>query len=382
MTEGRIPSQCAENHTSTPESGISDPSHPTESSLWLPIHLLKKLCERVPVGIALYDREMSLQHCNPAWVEMIDRYTPTSTEAVKPGTYLINLIPETETLIHAAFTRALQGETITVDGLRLQAGDRLAYWDMTFSPLSENQAVEEVMVIAIESTERVLTHQELDHHVLIRTRELTALHDVMAAANRFSDPERVIAHSLARVLDVIACEVGAIHLLDSQRQTLRLAAAQGIDLDVRGKISAVDVEQGLAGLTVDRGVPLVLPSIAEGSKPLLALPANSSQPYVGVPLRAKDQALGVLSVIGSRGREFTNEEITLLVAIADGIGTALENARLRHHAEQLAVMRERERLARELHDSVTQSLYSLTLLAEAGHRRELPDQNLSVLRQE
>ena len=101
---------------------------------------------------------------------------------------------------------------------------------------------------------------------------------------------------------------------------------------------------------------------------MLALPANASQPYVGVPLRAKGQVLGVLSVVGKRGRAFTEEEITLLIAIADGIGTALENARLRRQAEQLAVMRERERLARELHDSVTQSLYSLTLLAEAGQR--------------
>jgi signal transduction histidine kinase len=46
----------------------------------------------------------------------------------------------------------------------------------------------------------------------------------------------------------------------------------------------------------------------------------------------------------------------------------VENARLYRQAEQLAVVKERERLARELHDSVTQSLYSLTLLSEAGRR--------------
>jgi signal transduction histidine kinase len=46
----------------------------------------------------------------------------------------------------------------------------------------------------------------------------------------------------------------------------------------------------------------------------------------------------------------------------------VENARLHEQARALAVVRERERLARELHDSVTQSLYSLTLLAEAGQR--------------
>jgi signal transduction histidine kinase len=55
-----------------------------------------------------------------------------------------------------------------------------------------------------------------------------------------------------------------------------------------------------------------------------------------------------------------------LASVADQVGVAVENARLRQQAERAAVIEERERLARELHDSVTQSLYSLTLFAEAG----------------
>jgi signal transduction histidine kinase len=65
---------------------------------------------------------------------------------------------------------------------------------------------------------------------------------------------------------------------------------------------------------------------------------------------------------------FDDGDVALLASIADQIGVVVENARLYRQAEQLAVVRERERLARELHDSVTQSLYSLTLLAEASQR--------------
>jgi signal transduction histidine kinase len=76
----------------------------------------------------------------------------------------------------------------------------------------------------------------------------------------------------------------------------------------------------------------------------------------------------VFSVLGEAGRKFRSDEVTLLASIADQVGVAVENARLYQQAEQLAVLEERERLAHDLHDSVTQSLYSLTLLAEAARR--------------
>jgi len=60
--------------------------------------------------------------------------------------------------------------------------------------------------------------------------------------------------------------------------------------------------------------------------------------------------------------------VALLASVADQVAVAVENARLRQQAEHAAVVEERERLARELHDSVTQLLYSVTLFAGAGQR--------------
>lgn len=88
-----------------------------------------------------------------------------------------------------------------------------------------------------------------------------------------------------------------------------------------------------------------------------------------MPMRAGGRAVGMLSVLReTKHPRFSAEEIVLLTSIADQLGTAAENARLRQLAEQSAVMEERERLARELHDSVAQSLYSMVLLAEGGRR--------------
>jgi signal transduction histidine kinase len=76
--------------------------------------------------------------------------------------------------------------------------------------------------------------------------------------------------------------------------------------------------------------------------------------------------LGVVIVFGRLEKQFNLEDVALLSTVADQMGVAVENIRLREQARQAAVLAERERLARELHDSVTQSLYSLTLFAEGA----------------
>jgi signal transduction histidine kinase len=87
-----------------------------------------------------------------------------------------------------------------------------------------------------------------------------------------------------------------------------------------------------------------------------------------VPLQVQERIVGIITVERQQPGGYTDEEVRLTTAFAGQAALALENARLYQQAEQLAVMEERSRLGRELHDSVTQSLYSLTLFAEVGRR--------------
>jgi len=85
--------------------------------------------------------------------------------------------------------------------------------------------------------------------------------------------------------------------------------------------------------------------------------------------------------------DYSVEDVTLFMTIADQIGGSVERARLMHQAELAAVVEERQRLARELHDSVTQLLYGQVLFSGAGlkvlrqENRELAEQHLARIEQ-
>jgi signal transduction histidine kinase len=106
----------------------------------------------------------------------------------------------------------------------------------------------------------------------------------------------------------------------------------------------------------------------EGSGRERLLWAEGGRQGVSVPLMAKGRLVGAMQLLTSRPRTFSPEQRSLMAAVGQQVGVAVENARLYEQAKQAAALAERSRLARELHDSVTQSLYSVTMYNEAAAR--------------
>jgi signal transduction histidine kinase len=88
--------------------------------------------------------------------------------------------------------------------------------------------------------------------------------------------------------------------------------------------------------------------------------------WMGVPLMAKERAIGFLMLAHDQPHYYTQRRANLVGALANQAAVALENARLYEQAQELAVLQERQRLARELHDSVAQALYSIALGARTA----------------
>jgi signal transduction histidine kinase len=88
--------------------------------------------------------------------------------------------------------------------------------------------------------------------------------------------------------------------------------------------------------------------------------------FMAVPMLLKQKVVGLVSLSSSRPGYFTMHHAALTMAIAQQAAVAIENARLYERAQEAAALEERQRLARELHDSVSQALYAVALGARTA----------------
>ena len=189
------------------------------------------------------------------------------------------------------------------------------------------------------------------------------------------------AGSLQQVLDRVAADVlpptgavaCAIVLIDSDSHAFRMAGTAGHRDDYLRNIERCRrLGAPLVTLETFESRRLVvlrdLRPLLEDRRyaPMHAMIAEAAWRSVGVvPLVARDEELGVLSVFYPADHDPTEADTDFLTAMADQVAVAVDNARLLGELEGKAALEERHRLARELHDSVSQALFSMNLTARA-----------------
>ncbi len=133
---------------------------------------------------------------------------------------------------------------------------------------------------------------------------------------------------------------------------------------------------------------LVIPNLEHHDSPCLDIPELCRvQSYAGAPIVSEGQVIGFLNLESLVPNFFEPEHGRLVRAFADHAATAIRNAQLFEQAQRIAVIEERQRLARELHDAVSQTLFSANMIADSlpllaeKQPEALPGQ-IKVLRQQ
>jgi signal transduction histidine kinase len=137
----------------------------------------------------------------------------------------------------------------------------------------------------------------------------------------------------------------------------------GLTQEERERIGALPRGHGLLGLIIREGQTFRIPDIARDER-RHGFPPNHPEmhSFLGVPVKVKGQPVGDLYLTNRQGAaEFGADDQTLVERFAAHAGLAIENARLSERVQALAVVEERERIGRDLHDGIIQRIYGVTL---------------------
>ena len=198
-----------------------------------------------------------------------------------------------------------------------------------------------------------------------RVKEVTALVRSSALITSTLDLDRVLSLILEQLAGVVEYDRAAIQMLIEGR--LHIIAGKGFRDIERVLGTAFDPrDNALARRLLDSAEPIVLSDVR--AEP--AFMGDSDDPtraWIGVPLRARDETIGALALDKREPGFYDEEDGRTVLAFANQAAIAIENARLYDRAREQEVLAERNRLARELHDSLSQSLFSMVLNAEAAN---------------
>ncbi len=207
------------------------------------------------------------------------------------------------------------------------------------------------------------------------SRELSTLTALAQALSRSADLAESLDSALATVAELLGLETGWVWLLDDQTEEPRLAAARSLPPVLRDHPEAMHGDcyclstfragdlRGAANVNVvwcSRLEKVVQAPAGEG-------PAGTSlRCHASVPLAVGERRLGMLNVASSDWRVLSDDELSLLTTAGALVSLAVERSRLEIAGARAVAAEERNRLAREIHDTLAQSLAGLTMQLEVA----------------
>jgi signal transduction histidine kinase/HAMP domain-containing protein len=232
------------------------------------------------------------------------------------------------------------------------------------SKIFENiQLVEIVASLLGSLLRRETLLNTLEVKVAERTRELSAFFDLSVLAGEAGELSDIMQPALVKVMEISASEAAVIHVFDEDQRVMRIVAQRGFQSEYLSQLQTIHLDEATLAWIIGRSEDI-------GSSPTTRHPDAFEMPQfqsdTHIVLHAREKILGLLSCYRIAQIPFDPYQVFFLNGIGEQLGLAVENYRLRLETEEIATMQERQRLARELHDAVSQSIYSLTLFARSG----------------
>ena len=332
----------------------------------------RMLVETMNEGLAVSDENDRFTYVNPRLAEMLGYSTDEMIG--HPALEFFNAY--NRKLIHDQLTRRRLGEkqpyTIT---WRRKDGSELHTLIAPAAVFNAQDKFQRSIAVVTDISEQVKASQLLEQRVDERTHELSTLLEVSQVVVGTLELEPLLKVILKELQSVIEFDGAAIVSLEDRTLTtlkfpLKITNDAAAHLTYSISTSLSQSER------FRRDEAIIIPDVQaetqEGhnfraiASTLFDVTSAEVRSWMGIPLKVKEKLVGVLSVHHHQPDYYTPAMAQLAHAFANQAAVAIENARLYRQAQTAAAAKERGRLARELHNSVTQAIYSLTLYADAG----------------
>lgn len=306
--------------------------------------------------LCILDKKGRLEHANPAFMTILK----VETDQLRHTPFIEFVYAADRQAVLSAFTSLQDEVSATSFACRFRCFDETIKWYLwTLYP----QTHENVYAVGKDIT----PYKEMEAKEAERNIFAEALLDTVLAINSSLALDQVLERILSNVGKVVAYEYVSILLVDSDDAEV-MGVQNGSEhnknlRELKAKRFSIRKDEHL-NYMFNNYESIIVPELKRPPEWMTASKMAMEGAFLGSPIVVDDKIIGFLCVFNSKKGFFAPLHAQQLITFANQAGIAINNARLYEQAQSVAVLRERQRMAQELHDAVNQDLFAASTYAD------------------